>query len=1558
MARKRTRSAPALSFDALTVEGALISPAMLARIAAHQADEQTEADYGVPKGLTLRDEIARYFRIGQALLASLAASETPSHAATVKFGEELLRDVLGFADLKRAGVRTLGERQFAVTLEGLSGRVPIVIVPPSDELDRPSEHLPTDSRRRSAASAIQDLLNASEECRWGLCSNGFRLRLVRDNQSLTRPAFIEADLRTIFEEENFADFTALWLLLHASRFGRPGTPPADCALERWREAGLKEGVAARDRLRDGVEAALLSFGNGFLAHPDNGPLREKLHSDELPLSDYFGQLLRLVYRLIFLLAAEDRDLLHPPGTSAAARKLYAQGYSLASLREAAVRRAAWDRHHDRWEGLKITFAALMRGERRLGLPALDGLFAPGTLPDLENTRLANRALMEAVFRLAWLKDDSGLVPVNWRDMETEELGSVYESLLELTPQLNGGGRQFQFAEGGEAKGHARKTTGSYYTPDSLVQALLDSALNPVLDRVEAEANDPAAALLSVTVLDPACGSGHFLLAAARRIATRLAQARTQGLASPADYRHALRDVVRTCIHSVDRNPMAVELTKVALWIETVEPGKPLGFLDANIRCGDSLLGVFDLKALEQGIPDAAYKPLSGDDRAVARHYAQKNRREKAERERIAKGFGFNRQRDLMRDFAELRKMPEDTPEEIAAKAARLKALTARGAAGWTLARACDLYVAAFLAPKVVHPQTAGPDGLPRRGAETVPTSGTIWELLRGVQPYGLLVQEVERALAGARPFHWPLEFPDVMAAGGFDVVLGNPPWERIKLQEQEFFAARDPEIARAPNAAARGKLIGKLKEAEPGTRERALYEEFEAAKRAAEASSAFARVEAEDGGRFPLTGRGDVNTYALFAELFASLASGRGRAGVIVPAGLITDYNSSFFFRSLVAERRIIRSLAFDNQKRIFPAVHPDTPFTLLTMGRTHDDPEFASYLLEREHLDDPERRYRLSANDIARINPNTKTAPVFRSRADAELTAKIYARVPVLIDESKGKDGNPWGVSFMAMFHMSNDSGLFRTAAQLAKAGFVRQGSDWVKRQSAIGNRMEAVRLPTADSRLPAAEAERYVPLYEAKMIHQFDHRWATYAGGGDYSGPDDDNADGGKPSGSRDATLTEKQDATFEPTPRYFVPEREVFDRLSAKGWTRGWLMGWRDITNATNERTVIAAAFPRVGCGDTLLLMFPKIEQLGPNACLVGNLCSLIQDYAARQKIGGTHLKYNMFKQLPILPPSTYTESDLAFIVPRVLELTYTSRSMEQFARDLGYDGPPFKWDEDRRALLRAELDAWYARAYGLTRDELRYILDPADVKGPDYPSETFRILKTNDLKRFGPEDSEASVRAGEATVGMGTYYTARLVLQAWDRMERGEITEISPPITVTAPATAPSIASIDTTGLPDGAWATPAGGNVRDKTLAQIAAVLKALPGPTPVALARRAALYALEPRLLTARLQGAERAEWLRLVGAEAAPRDGVATLGLGGATGWGEAVRLLAATGCLVEDAAAQTWAPGAGLDAYFTDSWPQRAGFALQQAARILADESAAPPTAEEEEGLTALAA
>jgi len=464
MRRRASISAPA--FEAITIEGALIAPPMLAKIAALEADGQSEASYRIPKGLALRDEIARYFRIGQALFGDFARVDSPSTAKTRAFVEAMLRDVFGFGDLGPAPPIEHAGRTRTITAQALSGRAPIVVARPQDDLDHAAPEFSAERRRRSPALVLQDWLNVGDTALWGLCSNGHVLRLVRANASLTRPAFIEADLQQIFQNDGFADFAALWLLMHASRYGAPGAPVTDCALERWREAAGKEGIAARDRLREGVEAALLALGVGFLN--ENQVLRERVLSGDLSRTEFFGQLLRLIYRLIFLCVAEDRDLLHAPNATTAVRRLYAEGYSLAALRQQAIRRTAWDRHCDKWEGLQIVFLALARGETRLGLPGLGGLFLREMTPDLDKARLPNRALMEAVYRLAWLKDGSALRPVNWRDMETEELGSVYESLLELTPRIADDGRVFSFAEGVETQGHARKTTGSYYTPDSLV----------------------------------------------------------------------------------------------------------------------------------------------------------------------------------------------------------------------------------------------------------------------------------------------------------------------------------------------------------------------------------------------------------------------------------------------------------------------------------------------------------------------------------------------------------------------------------------------------------------------------------------------------------------------------------------------------------------------------------------------------------------------------------------------------------------------------------------------------------------------------------------------------------------------------------------------------------------------------------------------------------------------------------------------------------------------------------------------------------------------------------
>lgn len=1458
MARKPVTDMSA--WPSLTLEGNLIAPAMIAGIDRRQAPEQTEADYRIRKGLTIREEISTAFRVGQSHFDAFAKLHNPSAEATRRFVRAFLAETFGFDDLAPAD----GAVAFLA-----GGRVPVVVVPPAEEkLDRRSPTLSTD-RSRSPAFALQDYLNDSDAALWGLVTNGAVIRLMRDNASLTRPAYIEADLAAIFTNEDAASFAVLWSLIHRTRFGAAGTPATDCVLERWRDAGTREGEAARDRLASQVEVALKVLGSGFLEA--NSDLAARLRSGEINLTEWFNELLRLVYRLIFLMVAEDRNLLHPDTAKPEARKLYVEGYSLAALRAQCVRAASWDKHHDRFEAIKIVFRALAHGQPALGLPALGGLFAADMLPHLEMARLRNRAFMDALYRLSWLSDKSGLVPVNWRAMETEELGSVYESLLELQPQLGEDGKTLHFAsEAAEQKGNQRKTTGSYYTPDSLVQALLDTALDPVLDKTEAEAADPGAALLKLTVIDPACGSGHFLLAAARRIATRVARIRTEGTPSLSDFRHALRDVARNCLHGVDRNPMAVELTKVALWIETVDPGLPLGFLDAQIRCGDSLLGVFDLKVLEQGIPDAAYKPLTGDDKDVAKYYAQKNRREKVERDRIASGFRFDRQHDLTRDFVELRAMPENTVQQIEAKAARLKVLTAEGASAWQLEVACDLYVAPFLLPKIKGGPHAELSGMPRRGAEAVGTSGTVWEWLRGVQPFGPLYGAAIDAARTARAFHWPLEFPDVIARGGFDVALGNPPWEVMQLSDKEYFALKNPEIANLTGSK-RKDAIESLALSDPRA-----YQDYQLMKRLSGAANEFAR-ESE---QFSLVSRGKVNTFGLFAALFLALIRKSGYSGIILPAEILTSETLAGFFAHLIDNKLLKTAFSFENEEFVFPGIANVVRFCLLTVSKeqSHNSiVSMANFLRQVTQLLEEERIVNLSPDDFAIFTPSLGTSPIFRSRSDFSLSKRLFQSLPSLHETS----GDGWKLDAkQGLFNMTSSSSLFREQGQL-----------------------EDAELTLTSLMTFGGDGGFYTPLYEGKFISHFDHRFSSYHNLGKEKGR------GGR--GLPPVKEEEYEDTHFEVLPRYWVRSSEVDESLSQFSWNRRWLLAWRDIANAKVERTITFAVIPWTGVGDTASLLFPSHDAL-LCVCLMSNLNALVLDYCARQIVGGTHMTFGYLKQLPVLLPSFYSSGRKSFVRDRALELTYTSHSLTAFARDLGHNGPPFTWDEGRRAQLRADLDAFYARAYHLDRDELRYILDPADVKGPDYPSETFRVLKEKEIRQ------------------LGEYRTRRLVLEAWDRME-ADATFANLGLGVSQIAgTAPTIQKPALVTLPDGAWMRAA--QQPNDAGAALTAILKTLNGPVPSRTVRLAAAMMLEPHLLTSLLPDARAREWRRLVGQESEPRTGN-VVGFAARTnqGWGAAVSNHRGNGRLIENLSAGTWAPGPGLDAFDTAGWPDsRAGFVL----------------------------
>ncbi|MCE7914657.1 MAG: SAM-dependent DNA methyltransferase, partial [Nitrosomonas sp. PRO4] len=1298
--KKLRKTQAVLNLPTLTLEGGLFLPDQLEKAALGRAQWQTEADYGTPKGLKLKDDYSRAFQIACAqwkhFAAQLERADVDAAALTLTFVQELLRDGFGYTGLQPCPEITLGERRYPIHL--VAGSVPVVVAPHGLALHEPSPLFAVAGsgvRKKSAFMLAQELLNASPDHLWGIACNGKTLRLQRDAASLTRPSFLEIDLADLLGGQRYAEFANVWRLLHASRSVSSTTGnPTECIWEKWRAAGQEEGTRVRDGLRQGVTDALLILGEGFIQHPANEALRSALHTGELTKDAYFQQLLRLIYRLIFVFSVEERGLLHPKDDNKeaqAARRAYAEGYASARLRDLCLKRRARNRFDDHWQALRIVFKGLSEGEPRLALPALGGLFAISQCPALDTASLDNAHLLAAMQNLRWASHKGSLAPVDYRNMGPEELGSVYESLLELVPEVDLPARKFGFvgltSAGSTAdavKGNARKLSGSYYTPDSLVQELIKSALDPVIEqRVAAQPDSPIEALLSIRIIDPACGSGHFLLAAARRLAEKLAQLRATlsnegSEQTEQDFRHALREVVSRCIFGADRNPMAIELARTALWLEGFEEGRPLGFLDHHLQVGDALVGLTDLKALELGIAKDAFKPLSGDDKEVCKQLVKANAAalKDLEKKRKARAFGQldaeNSQGSGLSELQALEALPENTTRQIAAKEAAYRAFLEQAKTS-RLAHAADLLVGAYLLPKRTASQN------------DIPTSATLYLTLLGdtlpTAQQGALAA-AQTACMDARVLHWPLAFPQVFASGGFDCVLGNPPWERIKLQEEEFFATRHRDVFDAKNKAERSQRIQWLSEGmlakhlfpqlehppHECAAEQRLYAEFISARRTAEAASVFAHVKGDDGGRYPLTGVGDVNTYALFAETISQITHAQGRAGFIVPTGIATDDSTKAYFAHQTQQGRLVSLFDIENREAVFPSVHRSYKFCLLTLGAA-SQAEFVCFATQTSQLADPRRRFTLTPDEFRLINPNTLTCPVFRSERDAELTKKLYRAAPVLIDENR-PDGNPWGISFMAMMHMSNDSHLFLDAG-----------------------------------------GEGMLPLYEAKMIHQFDHRWATYTAEGD----------------SRDVTEREKADPDTTVTPRYWVSENEVEERLTKCDrdgnviwrWDRGWLMGWRDITNATNERTVIASVVPRVGVGNKMpLFMFGDTISPKHAAAMLANLSALSLDFAARQKIGGTTLNYFYLKQFPVFAPNHYTESDLAFIVPRVLELTYTAHDLKPWAKDLGYDGQPFAFNPDRRALLRAELDAWYAKLYGLTRDELRYILDPADVMGEDY------------------------------------------------------------------------------------------------------------------------------------------------------------------------------------------------------------------------------------------------
>lgn len=762
-----------MNYPSIRIEGAILSPDIIDRL--DDMPGQRPADFGFESGTKVKDEIARawadaqdYWRIFQRKLETLK----PDASAATETRNNWIVPLLGLMkydlEYQKQGAELNG-KIYAISHRVTNrGQTPVHIVGYRDSagLDRKPANA---TLRMSAHAMVQEYLNLTEQL-YGVVTNGRVIRLLRDSSRLIKQSYLEFDLDRIFTDGLFADFAVMYRLLHATRLPVSAEAAAESLIEKLHQDSLDSGARIREGLSRAVEEAILAFGNGFLAHPANTQLRERVTSGQLAPDQFYASLLRLIYRLLFLMVIEERGLVFPPKATQAQRDTYLRYYSVQRLRALSEKRYLADkRQSDLWLALLSTFRLFEAdgpGEK-LGLKPLAGdLFRTDAIGELEVSQLSNEALLNCLRSLGLYEhpQNKQLIRVNYAALNVEEFGSVYEGLLEYEPVIESSGSvpTFAFKQGDE-----RAATGSHYTPDDLVQPLIKHSLDHLIaERLKEK--DPAAALLDLRVADIACGSGHILLAAARRIATELAVVRTgEEQPSPAAYRAALRDAIRNCIYGVDYNPLAVELCKVALWLEAHNPGEPLNFLDHHIKCGNSIVGFVKREEVDNGVPDEAFGKLPGDDAEVGKVVRARNKRERAERNQGKLAFTPARENEIkgvLDHWASLTAMPERTPAEIDAKKRAYEAFSGSGGV-YMLKQLASIPIAQFYIPRT--------DG----NESKLITDAEFREMWSGNQsPQGQAPAAAFAVASRKRFFHWFLEFPEIMQRGGFDCILGNPPY--------------------------------------------------------------------------------------------------------------------------------------------------------------------------------------------------------------------------------------------------------------------------------------------------------------------------------------------------------------------------------------------------------------------------------------------------------------------------------------------------------------------------------------------------------------------------------------------------------------------------------------------------------------------------------------------------------------------------------------------------------------------------------------------------------------
>jgi hypothetical protein len=1205
--------------------------------------------------------------------------------------------------------------------------------------DRPLQGAGTGADRENPVLQINRYLDdahihSGNRITWAILSNGRHWRLYWRGAASRALTFFEVDLPDLVErphsqDGDWARFRFFAVFFSRAAFVRDAA--GVCDLDRLREAAeryAQEVGASLEEAIYGERGAFLTLAKGLWRDATQDGA---LSLEESPLGNLRaleGATLVLLYRLLFLLYAEDRELLP-------VRQPAYLAVSLRALRDQAAAnvdegRIPTGRRAVTWGHLESLFDLVHRGDPALDLPYYNGgLFDPDRHPLLRTLKVPDAELIPALDALSRVAVEGVRMRVDFRDLGVRQLGSLYEGLLEYRLHLDPGTLTIS------QDSLVRRTTASYYTHESLVARLVQDTLGPVLSErrqkvaplleewwacVEArEAETDLVArrgheqeakrlagqvedtLLDLRVLDPAMGSGHFLVASLDfltdglmallaehqedpRLTPHLAEHPL--LQSLEGQRHALLDslqaqrlseaarrailphlddlrllkrlVMKRCLFGVDLNPMAVELAKLSLWLDSFTLGAPLSFLDHHLKSGNSLVGATleGYRALRQ---DAQGATVGAGLFATAHSFDVET---------------------VLEELHQLVALSDATRDQVK----QSQVLYQKAERGLFAMRVMLDAVASRSFSNPPRREGRGPRAVIVDDAATLLADdgalGVLGRLIReGRETVGQLPEHLRLCALNVLEdrerhtfFHWELAFPEVLLSEGehgFDAVLTNPPWEKIPIMEAEFFGQHKPELARLQTAAQRKAAIARLKGDEP-----ALWQEFLEAKRGREEMLAFAH----DGGDYPLLGGGIANFYALMVERSIGLLKPTGRAGFVVPSGLCTDYGNARFFGQMVEQRRVAFIYDFENRQGLFPSVHRSFKFSLVGFtgagGGAMRIPA-AFFLHQADQLAD--RTLHLEPDDFGRMNPNTRTCPVFRTPQDHALTRRIYARVPVLNHHASGAEGNPWGVRFkQGLFNMTSDSGLFKTQAQLEAQGAWR----------------EAGALPTWGS-----AGGRYLPLLEGKMINHWNPRYAGIR----VNLANIHNKAASAPSEDHDLARPD-----YFPDPQFWVPEKEVLAQMSEPN---AWLLSFRDIARATDVRTMIAAPIPMVAVGNqTPILLFSAETTHLQQLCFLANLCSIPFDFVARQKIGSTHLNWFIVEQLPTLPPAFYGEAFhgrtwASLIAPRALELSFTCTALEPMARACGFAGGPYAWDPARRRTLRAQLDALFFLAYGFDAPE---------------------------------------------------------------------------------------------------------------------------------------------------------------------------------------------------------------------------------------------------------------